>query len=82
MYYNVYLKVKYLQTVKIKHLLVQPKIYFLVLVITDSSHAITQDVSLVETAKAAEFFLTDGIIVTGTATGQPAKPHDVTGMKL
>jgi len=54
----------------------------LVLVVTHSSHAITQDVSLVETAKAAEFFLTDGIIVTGTATGQPAKPHDVTGMHL
>lgn len=46
-----------------------------------SSHAITQDVSLIETAKAAEFFLTDGIIVTGTATGQPAKPHDVTEVK-
>ncbi|KAL5235782.1 hypothetical protein ACI65C_003192 [Semiaphis heraclei] len=46
-----------------------------------SSHAITQDVSLIETAKAAEFFLTDGVIVTGTATGQPAKPNDVAEVK-
>lgn len=29
------------------------------------SHAITSDVSLLETAQAAEFFLTDGIILTG-----------------
>jgi membrane complex biogenesis BtpA family protein len=36
-----------------------------------SSHAITADVSLVETVKAAEFFCTDGVIVTGTATGEP-----------
>lgn len=41
-----------------------------ILVFTDlkkkhSSHSITQDVSLLETAKAAEFFLTDGIIITG-----------------
>jgi len=36
-----------------------------------SSHAITADVSLVETAHAAEFFCSDGVIVTGTATGEP-----------
>ncbi|EDW17231.1 uncharacterized protein Dmoj_GI16617, isoform B [Drosophila mojavensis] len=53
-----------------------------VLIFTDlkkkhSSHAITADVSLLETAHAAEFFLTDGIIVTGTATGQAASPADV-----
>lgn len=35
-----------------------------------SSHAITSDVSLAETAKAAEFFLSDGVIVTGSATGE------------
>ncbi|MEC9374563.1 MAG: BtpA/SgcQ family protein [Planctomycetota bacterium] len=34
-----------------------------------SSHAITADVSLVETVHAAEFFLADGVIVTGAATG-------------
>ncbi|MBK7367007.1 MAG: BtpA/SgcQ family protein [Candidatus Eisenbacteria bacterium] len=42
-----------------------------------SAHAITADVSLAETAKAAEFFLADGVIVTGTATGEPAKASDV-----
>jgi membrane complex biogenesis BtpA family protein len=36
-----------------------------------SSHAITADVSLAETAHAAEFFCADGVIVTGTATGEP-----------
>lgn len=30
-----------------------------------SSHAITDDVSLAETVHAAEFFLTDGVILTG-----------------
>jgi len=42
-----------------------------------SAHAITADVSLVETAKAAEFFLADGVIVSGVATGQPADVSDV-----
>ncbi|XP_050521851.1 uncharacterized protein F13E9.13, mitochondrial [Daktulosphaira vitifoliae] len=46
-----------------------------------SSHAITQDVSLIETAKAATFFLSDGIIVTGNATGHPAEPQDVLDVK-
>lgn len=41
-----------------------------VLVLTDlkkkhSSHSITSDVSLLETVHAAEFFLSDGVIVTG-----------------
>lgn len=42
-----------------------------------SAHAMTADVSIVETAKAAEFFLADGVIVTGAATGQPASPDEV-----
>lgn len=42
-----------------------------------SSHAITADVSLGETAHAAEFFSADGVIVTGTATGTAALPEDV-----
>ncbi|KAG8297609.1 hypothetical protein J6590_031652 [Homalodisca vitripennis] len=46
------------------------------------AHAITSDVSIEETAKAAEFFLSDGLIVTGTATGDPAKPSDIVGMSL
>jgi uncharacterized protein len=42
-----------------------------------SSHAITADVSLGETAKAAAYFGADGIVVTGTATGEPTAPEDV-----
>ncbi|KAH8302005.1 hypothetical protein KR044_001797 [Drosophila immigrans] len=53
-----------------------------VLVFTDlkkkhSSHAITADVSLLETAHAAEFFLTDSIIITGSATGKAASDEDL-----
>src|SRR6185295_9518480 len=35
-----------------------------------ASHALTADVSLAETGRAAEFFLADGVIVTGSATGE------------
>lgn len=42
-----------------------------------SSHALTSDVSIAETAKAAEFFLSDGVIVTGTATGAQADPEEL-----
>jgi membrane complex biogenesis BtpA family protein len=42
-----------------------------------SAHAITGDVSLAETAKAAQFFLADGVIVTGPASGEEASPDDV-----
>jgi membrane complex biogenesis BtpA family protein len=42
-----------------------------------SAHAITADVDIVETAKAAEFFLVDGVIVTGVATGHHAEPGEV-----
>ena len=53
-----------------------------VLVLTDvkkkhSSHAITSDVSLAETVHAAEFFLTDGVILTGQATGDPADEQEL-----
>lgn len=46
-----------------------------VLVFTDlkkkhSSHSITNDVSLAETAHAAEFFMSDGIILTGKCNGK------------
>ena len=42
-----------------------------------SAHALTADVDIAETAKAAEFFAVDGVIVSGVATGEPAKPDDV-----
>jgi predicted TIM-barrel enzyme len=42
-----------------------------------SSHAITADVDVAETAKAAEFFGADGVIITGIATGQSIKVNDL-----
>jgi membrane complex biogenesis BtpA family protein len=42
-----------------------------------SAHAITADVDLVTTARAAEFSLADGVIVTGITTGGQAEPMDV-----
>jgi uncharacterized protein len=42
-----------------------------------SAHAITADVDIVETAKAAEFFSVDGVVVSGAATGSPADPDEV-----
>jgi len=42
-----------------------------------SAHAITADVDIVETAKAAEFFAVDGVIVSGLATGSPTDPSEV-----
>lgn len=42
-----------------------------------SSHAITADLDLAQTAHAAEFFGADGLIVTGTATGAPTGKADL-----
>jgi membrane complex biogenesis BtpA family protein len=42
-----------------------------------ASHALTIDVDIVETARAASFFGADGVIVTGKATGEPADPGEV-----
>ncbi|XP_075230052.1 uncharacterized protein F13E9.13, mitochondrial [Lycorma delicatula] len=57
-----------------------------ILIFTDvkkkhSAHALTNDISLEETAHAAEFFLSDGVIVTGTATGKPADVAEVNAVK-
>ncbi|HNW43172.1 MAG TPA: BtpA/SgcQ family protein [Elusimicrobiales bacterium] len=46
-----------------------------------SSHAITADVSIAETAKAAEFFLSDGVIVTGAHTGAEASLEEIRAVK-
>ena len=46
-----------------------------------SSHAVSSDISLVETAKAAEFFLSDGLIITGKATGEKALVEEVEAVK-
>jgi len=42
-----------------------------------SAHSITADVGLGDTARAAEFFGADGVIVTGTSTGRPTSVDDV-----
>ncbi|BFZ19485.1 hypothetical protein BsWGS_22523 [Bradybaena similaris] len=53
-----------------------------IMVLTDikkkhSAHAVTSDVDIVSTAQAAEFFLSDGVIVTGGATGHAASVAEV-----
>ncbi|MCZ6682417.1 MAG: BtpA/SgcQ family protein [Planctomycetota bacterium] len=42
-----------------------------------ASHSITADVDLAETARAAEFFGADAVVVTGIATGRPTDRDDV-----
>ncbi|HVZ94901.1 MAG TPA: BtpA/SgcQ family protein, partial [Phycisphaerales bacterium] len=46
-----------------------------------SSHAITGDVDIAETARAAEFFGADGVIVTGVATGRPANIDELRAVR-
>lgn len=53
-----------------------------ILIFTDikkkhSSHLITSDVDIIETGKAAQFFLSDGIIITGSSTGYEADINEV-----
>lgn len=57
-----------------------------ILVFTDikkkhCSHSITNDVNIVETAKAAEFFLSDGVIITGVSTGTTADINEIKDVK-
>ncbi|MCC6548392.1 BtpA/SgcQ family protein [Candidatus Sumerlaeota bacterium] len=53
-----------------------------------SSHAITSDVGIIDTAEAAEFFHADGLIVTGSSTGKAASVeelrsvHDATNLPV
>ncbi len=42
-----------------------------------SSHAITADVDIVETARAAQFFKSDGLVVTGLRTGLKANTAEI-----
>lgn len=46
-----------------------------------SSHAITADISLAEMATATAFFSADGVIVTGTATGEPTSVDEVRAVR-
>ncbi len=57
-----------------------------ILIFTDiqkkhSSHHLTSDISITEFAKAAEFFLSDGIVLTGTVTGKPADTIELKAVK-
>lgn len=57
-----------------------------ILILTDikkkhSSHAITFDVDIAETAQAAEFFLSDGLVVTGRVTGRETDITELTLVK-
>ncbi len=42
-----------------------------------SAHAITADIDVSESAKAAQFFGADGVIITGIATGQTIRINDL-----
>ena len=42
-----------------------------------SAHALTADVDIVETARSAEFFLADGVVVTGAVTARSADTAEV-----
>ncbi|XP_050739889.1 uncharacterized protein F13E9.13, mitochondrial-like isoform X1 [Eriocheir sinensis] len=41
------------------------------------AHAMTSDLGIGETARAAQFFLADGVVVTGAATGAEADPGEL-----
>jgi len=44
-----------------------------------SSHVLTSDINISQTAQAAELFLSDGVIVTGPETGSPVDAAQLTG---
>lgn len=46
-----------------------------------SSHAITSDLDITQTAQAAQFFGADGVIVTGTATGEPVDIEELASVR-
>ncbi|MFA7228888.1 MAG: BtpA/SgcQ family protein [Melioribacteraceae bacterium] len=57
-----------------------------ILIFTDikkkhSSHSITADIDIIETAKAAQFFLSDGVIITGSATGSEPSLAEIKSVK-
>jgi membrane complex biogenesis BtpA family protein len=57
-----------------------------ILIFTDikkkhSSHTITNDIDITETAKAAKFFLSDGVIITGSSTGTKPSLEEIKSVK-
>lgn len=41
----------------------------------------TSDLNIADMARAADFFLSDGVILTGPATGLPANTDEITAVK-
>ncbi|MDP3832126.1 MAG: BtpA/SgcQ family protein [Ignavibacteriaceae bacterium] len=57
-----------------------------ILIFTDikkkhSSHSITSDINITDTAKAAKFFLSDGVIITGSSTGTETSLEEIISVK-
>ena len=57
-----------------------------ILIFTDikkkhSSHTITADIGIEDTALTAEFFMSDGVVITGKSTGSPADIHQLESVK-
>ncbi|KAK2949040.1 putative Photosystem I biogenesis protein BtpA [Blattamonas nauphoetae] len=46
-----------------------------------SSHSLTSDIDIAEMAKAAHFYRSDGVIVTGISTGQPADENELVAVR-
>lgn len=46
-----------------------------------SAHAATADVDIAQTVRAAEYFLSDGVIVTGAATGESASLEELRAVR-
>jgi uncharacterized protein len=46
-----------------------------------SSHAVTSDIDIVETALAAAYFLSDGVIITGSGTGKESQPEELEAVR-
>lgn len=46
-----------------------------------AAHMVTADISIEETSEAASFFLSDGLIITGSATGKSVVPQDLISVK-
>ncbi|MCH2023188.1 MAG: BtpA/SgcQ family protein [Saprospiraceae bacterium] len=46
-----------------------------------SSHAISVDVDVVETALAAQYFLSDGLVITGTSTAQESDINELEAIR-
>jgi membrane complex biogenesis BtpA family protein len=46
-----------------------------------ASHQLTADTGILEHAKAAAFFLSDGLVITGSETGEPVKVRELQSVK-